>query len=273
MKLIRYFFRRFAFLYTKYRLNVAAAGLAYYIMMTFFPLLICIYSLLGNNYEWAMRVIEFVAPLLPARAVEYTMSFMDYVSENYSLLMMLLALSVILITASAAFRSLENTIGAMQGKRRYEGVMFFLFSIILSLGFTITIYLAILAMFFGNNIIRSINLYLPFLNIGNVWVSLRYLLLFGVAFAILILIFEICKSKDQHYSTAFGALTATGILVGISAVFSTFINFSIKYPLIYSSLASLILLMFWLYCCCQAVYCGAAVNIVLRDMKEETSKS
>ena len=91
-----------------------------------------------------MRVIEFVAPLLPARAVEYTMSFMGYVSENYSMLMMLLALSIILITASAAFRSLENTIGAMQGKRRYEGIIFFLFSIMLSLGFTITIYLAII---------------------------------------------------------------------------------------------------------------------------------
>lgn len=252
-------------------MSVAAAGLAYYIMMTFFPLLICIYSLLGNNYEWAMRVIEFVAPLLPTRAVEYTMSFMGYVSENYSLLMMLLALSIILITASAAFRSLENTIGAMQGKRRYEGIVFILFSIILSLGFTLTIYLAIVAMFFGNNIIRSINLYLPFLNIGNIWVSLRYLLLFGVAFAILTLIFEICKSKDQRYSTAVGALSATGILVGISAAFSSFINYSIKYPLVYSSLASLILLMFWLYCCCQAVYCGAAINIAIRDIKQETS--
>ena len=217
-----------------------------------------------------MRVIEFVAPLLPAKAVEFTMSFMSYVSENYNLLMMFLALSVILMTASAAFRSLENTIGAMQGKQRYEGIVFYLFSIILSLGFTLTIYLAILAMFFFFFFIRSINLYLPFLNIGNIWVSLRYLLMFGVAFAILTLIFEICKSKDQHYSTVFGALSATGMLVGISAVFSSFINFSIKYPIIYSSLASLILLMFWLYCCCQAVYCGAAVNIVLRDMKQET---
>lgn len=271
MKRINSFLRQFAFLYTKYRLNVAAAGLAYYIMMTFFPLLICIYSLLGNNYEWAMRVIEFLAPLLPVKAVEYTMSFMGYVSENYSLLMMMLALSVILVTASAAFRSLENTIGAMQGRRRYDGLVFFLFSVLLSLVFTVTIYLAIVAMFFGNNIIRSINLYLPFLNIASVWVHLKYLLLFGVAFVILTLVFEVCKSRDQHYSTAFGALAATALLVGISAVFSTFINYSIKYPLVYSSLASLILLMFWLYCCCQAVYCGAAVNITLRNMKQETS--
>ena len=215
--------------------------------------------------------MDFIAPLLPAKAVEYVMSFIEYVSDNYSILMLLMAFSVIIVTASAAFRSLENTIGAMQGKRRYEGYVFFLFSILLSLGFTVTIYLAIVAMFFGGNILRSINVYLPFINAGNIWVNLRYLLLFGVAFAILLLIFEICKSKDQRYSTVFGALTATVMLVGISAVFSTFINVSIKYPLVYSSLASLILLMFWLYCCCQAIYCGAAVNIVLRDMKQETS--
>ena len=215
--------------------------------------------------------MDFIAPLLPAKAVEYVMSFIEYVSDNYSILMLLMAFSVIIVTASAAFRSLENTIGAMQGKRRYEGYVFFLFSILLSLGFTVTIYLAIVAMFFGGNILRSINVYLPFINAGNIWVNLRYLLLFGVAFAILLLIFEICKSKDQRYSTVFGALTGTVMLVGISAVFSTFINVSIKYPLVYSSLASLILLMFWLYCCCQAIYCGAAVNIVLRDMKQETS--
>ena len=38
--------------------------------------------------------------------------------------------------------------------------------------------------------------------------------------------------------------------------------------MVYGSLASLILLMLWLYFCSLVIYCGAAFNIVLRDMKE-----
>ena len=62
---------------------------------------------------------------------------------------------------------------------------------------------------------------------------------------------------------------ATLLMVGVSALFSLFINASIKYPLLYSSLASLILIMFWLYCCCLVVYTGAAINIALWKSRQE----
>ena len=60
-------------------------------------------------------------------------------------------------------------------------------------------------------------------------------------------------------------------LVVMSWIFSGFIAVSTRYPLVYGSLASLILLMFWLYLCCQIIYLGAALNIALRDVqgKEE----
>ena len=57
----------------------------------------------------------------------------------------------------------------------------------------------------------------------------------------------------------------------VSLVFSLIINQSANYPLVYGSLASLILLMLWLYSSCTVIYCGAAVNIVLRDIAGEDS--
>lgn len=237
--------------------------------MTFFPLIISIYTLLGNNYEQAVRVVEFLQPVLPEQAYEKVLWFMSYVSENYSIPMMVFSLSVIVFTASAGIRSLETSIGQMQGRRRYEGFFFFFFSIALSLAFLFLVYFAIVSMFLGESVLSHVSIVLPFVRLDDVWLWIRYPLLFVLAFLLNLIIYQVCKSREDSYSTVPGALLATLSLVGISALFSLFINASVKYPLIYSSMASLILIMFWIYYCCLAVYFGAVVNIALRDAKAE----
>ena len=267
--IIRRFFRHLLDLFNTHQLTTSAAGLSYYITMTFFPLLICLYTLLGNNYDQAVRVIEFLQPLVPERSYSAITGYMEYVSENYSITMMVLALSVILFTASAGVRSLETTIGRMQGRQRYEGVFFFFFSVVLSLAFLFTIYFGIVVMFTGESMLSHVSIALPYLQIDDVWVNMRYPLLFVLTFILNILTYLVCRSREQRYSVVPGALMATLLMVGVSALFSLFINASIKYPLLYSSLASLILIMFWLYCCCLVVYTGAAINIALWKSRQE----
>lgn len=266
---MKIFFRRFGELYLDHRIPVAAAALSYDITMTFFPTLICLYTLLGNRYDSAERALEFLVGVLPESTMEYIRTFVNYVSNNYSVLMMLMAFSVILVTSSAAFRNLETTIGRMQGGTRFEGYVFFLFSVLIALVFVLTVYLAIIAMFMGENVISLVNRYFEDFHLEYYWSYLRYILLFAVSFVMVFLIFELCKRKEDHYSTLPGTLVATLALVGVSIVFSFIINASIKYPLVYSSLSSIILLMFWCYCGCMSIYCGAVTNIAIRDIKEE----
>ena len=57
--------------------------------------------------------------------------------------------------------------------------------------------------------------------------------------------------------------------MGVSVAFSAFIGASARYPLVYGSLASVILLMLWLYTCCMMIFCGAALNVALRDQHRE----
>ena len=75
--------------------------------------------------------------------------------------------------------------------------------------------------------------------------------------------------EDISIYTEDGALAATLAMVGVSIAFSLFIGASARYPLVYGSLASVILLMFWLYTACVVIYCGAAVNIALRNVRDE----
>ena len=48
-----------------------------------------------------------------------------------------------------------------------------------------------------------------------------------------------------------------------------FIAASAKYPLVYGSIASVILLIFWLYLCSLMLIMGMVLNIVLRDREEK----
>ena len=50
--------------------------------------------------------------------------------------------------------------------------------------------------------------------------------------------------------------------------FRYYYGVSVKYPLVYGSLAALILLMVWFYFNGLVFFCGAALNICIRDGKE-----
>ena len=157
----------------------------------------------------------------------------------------------------------------MQGGRRFEGYAFFVTSIVLALLFLAVMYLSIIFVFFGERLLDFVNRLVPAVDISNSWSYLRYIILFLLTFIIIILIYELCKRKEDRYSTILGAIVSTTGLAGLSLLFSAVINSSIKYPIVYSSLASLILLMFWLYCCCQALYVGAVINVSRRDIRKK----
>ncbi|MDO5445937.1 MAG: YihY/virulence factor BrkB family protein [Eubacteriales bacterium] len=257
----------------RYRIPVASAGLAYYLTMTLFPIIIILYSMLGHNYDAAMRFISYFSELLPGNVLEYIGKFLNYVTGNHSKLMILFAYSVILITASASLRSLQTTIGFMQGGGIVRGFPFFLMSIGMSLVFVVLIYMGIIALFFGENLIALINRYTTFFHLEYYWVYLRFVLLFVVVFVILVLIYLMCRGKKNGYSVVPGAFLATVALIAVSLFFSVFINQSSKYPIVYSSLSGAIILMFWLYCCCVSIYAGAIVNIARRDIKREKQRN
>ena len=261
--------REIARLYSEKRIPRAAAALSYYMTMTIFPLIICLYSLLGNNYAKAMQIIDFLDDFLSAETTRTIKSFIVYVSMSHSTAMFFAGLTVVLTSASAAVRTLQGTIGEMQGGRRFQGLHDFLFSLIFSLAFLASMYFGIVVMFTGRDFIELLNGWLPFIDISSSWQWIRFLLLGGIMLVIFYGIYQVSKRRRDRYPILPGALFATLGVVGMSWIFSVFIAASTRYPLVYGSLASLILLMVWLFLCCQVIYLGAALNISLQSVKKD----
>lgn len=259
------FIKNFIRIYSDNQLPIASAALSYYFTMTFFPLIICLYTMLGNSYERAMRILQFIRGFVSDETMSLIEDFMSYVAANNSPAMMVAGLAVLVTSASAASRSIQTTIGRMQGGVKFKAVMYFVFSVIFSLVLLAAIYFAMLVMLTGRQFIKAVNELLPFIDISRSWNWMRFIVLAGIFFVLIWGVYEAAKRNIDDYSTFPGTLVTTVVLVVFSLVFSEFIGHSARYPLVYGSLASLILLMLWLYSCCVVIYSGAAINIALRD--------
>lgn len=254
-------------IYGEKRIPKASAALSYYLTMTIFPLIVCLYSLLGENYLRALEVVDFVEQFLSAETTRALRSFLLHVAVTNKQGLLIAGVTVLLTSSSAAVRTLQSTIGEIQGGQRFQGLMDLLFSVVFSVAFLAAMYFAILVMFTGRDFLELINGYLPFVDVSQSWRWVRFLLLGGIELVIFWGVYEASKRRSDKYATLPGAILATVAMVIMSFVFSLFIAASTKYPLVYGSLASLILLMFWLHLCCQIIFIGAALNVVLRDLK------
>lgn len=253
-------------IYRGNRLNTASAALSYYLTMTVFPLLISLYTMLGNSYESALRIVRLARGILAPDTISLIEEFLDYISANNSPAMLIAGLLVLISYASSALRSLQGTLSTMQGGHKYSGLRHFAFSVIFSLVFLSAMYFAVLVMLSGGKFITLINKALPFLDISGAWVFIRFVALAGIFFVVVWSIYEMPKTTEDSYATHIGAALAALAMLVVSMVFSFVISSSSNYPLVYGSLASIILLMLWLYSCCTVIYCGAVVNIALRDI-------
>lgn len=271
-KIVR-FVKNFIRIYTDTQVTIASAALSYYFTMTFFPLIICLYTMLGNSYDQAMRIVQFLKSFASEEAIDLISDFLVYVASNNSPAMMVAGLAVLVTSASAASRSIQTTIGRMQGGVKFKAFMYFAFSILFSLVFLAAIYFAMLVMLTGRQFITTVNKLLPFIDISHSWNWMRFLVMGGIFFVLVWGVYETAKRNCDEYSTFPGTVVTTVALVAESLLFSVFIGRSAKYPLVYGSLASLILLMLWLYSCCLIIYVGAAVNIALRDMRQQTEST
>jgi YihY family inner membrane protein len=245
----------------------ASAALSYYLTMTIFPLIICLYALFGQNYQVAMKVFNYLEQFLTPSGGELIKSFLMHVADTGGHTVLIAAITMLVASASAAVRVLQGTISEMQGGHRFRATTDYFVSFALAVALLLAVYLSMVVLLTGRRFLDwaqqsfSINL------AESWWLSARFTLLGGVAFLLFWGIFGFTRPRNDKYLVLPGAVLATVGVVLMSTLFSRLIASSARYSLVYGSLASLILLMLWLYLICQAIFVGAALNIALRDRK------
>jgi membrane protein len=109
---------------------------------------------------------------------------------------------------------------------------------------------------------------LPLKALSLLWGVLRYVLLFSCMLLLVLMLYWIgSPEKLRGWGLIFSAMLTSVVLVLGSAVFSGFIVLSTRYSVVYGSLASLMILLVWLYFCGNMLLSGALAGrlLFLRD--------
>ena len=260
-------------IYVKKMVARASAALSYYLTMTIFPLIICLYALFGQSYQLAMNLFNYLEQFLSPSADELIKSFLLHVAGTSGRTVLVAAITMLVISASAAVRVLQGTINEMQGGHRFRAVTDFLISFALAVALLLAVYLSMVVLLTGHWFLDWAQQTFSIRLADQSWVWTRFILLGGIAFLLFWGMFGFMRPRNDRYLVLPGALLATLGIVAISTIFSRLIASSTRYSLVYGSLASLILLMLWLYLICQAIFVGASLNIAVRDRKRRRHNS
>lgn len=242
----------------------SAAALAYSLTLSLFPLLICLSGLLGLVHLEFGATGNLLQGLLPEGVLATLRDFMLYVDKNSTLPLFVGGLALLVTTSAMAYRTLSAAMADIQGESRFSGLAGGLFSFLFSLIFLAVIYVSVIIILTGQWFIRLLS---DHFDLGVAlfdWQWLRFFLLFLILFLIFALLYRLTVPKERpprHVLT--GACVAAAAMVVVSIAFSACIGLSTRYPLVYGSLASVVILMLWFYVFGTVLIGGSIINLMI----------
>lgn len=254
-------------IYLKNHVSRSAAELSYFLTLSFFPMLICLHAMLLKFLPNLTVMLDEFKNLVPQESLKAITEYLEYVSAHNNKALLTAGILGTATTSAASFRSIHSIMGEIQGVSRFRGIFTLIFSFAFSLIFLAACYFAAVVMVTGNWLLSYVASVFPAVAELAFWNWLRFPLMLVIFILIIYGIYRITAPSYIRGTFFPGAITAAVVLVLVSVLFSWFISMSSRYPLIYGSLASIIIFMLWMYVCGQILIMGNALNVVLRRHK------
>lgn len=266
-----YFLREGLTLYFDCRLSQAAACFAYFVLLTIFPVLICVSYVLGMASIDIYTVITQFDPFLPDIALDAISSYLRYLTYHQTPGLFIAGLIACWFSASAAYRTIARVIADVF--RAPSGSIFrdLIASVIFPIGLLLALDISVVVVVTGQQTLDFLAEKLPFLGqFLSLWGWLRYVLLFAIFFLFILSVLVMAAPRGiLRRPLIVSSFIATLALVASSGLFSWFIGISSRYSLVYGSLVSIIVLLIWLYLCGNILFLAIAfTGVWYRDKKK-----
>jgi len=254
-------------IYLTHRASRSAAQLAYFLILSVFPLLICVNAFIGLLELDISAILQAAADFLPYDSLEILEEYITYITTNQSHALLWAGVAMTLFSAASAFRALVQIMEEIYDcKGAQGGIRQFISSLLFSILFLATIYLSLAVLLTGGWLFQHIEQMVP---VGTValpwaWQWLRFIILFCLVLVFVLLAYRLAAphGTSAQPPILLGGLISALALVVFSGLFSWFIGLSSRYSLIYGSLASIIILLVWLYLCGNILIFGCIINYI-----------
>ncbi|SFK21490.1 membrane protein [Halobacillus dabanensis] len=249
-----------------------AAQLAYFFLLSLFPFMIFLLTLLGYLHIDENRVLAFVSTYAPPETFDMITSNVSSLlrSENGSLL------SIGLVgTLWAASNGVNAIMRAFNRAHDVEENRSFIVSRLIAIILTIAMILVIAIAFLLPVLGHTIGVYLfSFFGLSesflSLWNGLRWVISSIIFFIVLSFLYVTAPNKRLKYrDTVAGAVFATFSWQLVSLMFSFYVGNLGNFSATYGSLGGVIVLMIWFYISGIVIILGGEINAMAHHRRTE----
>lgn len=248
-----------------------AANAGYFIVLSVFPALVLILSLLRYTALDAGDFLELLSGFLPEALLPSAQKLIVSMYAHTSTAMVSLSAVGALWSSSRGVYGLLTGLNTIYGVGENRG---YVYTRVVSMGYTVA-FLAVLVVtlvfgVFGEQLME----YLPpakgalGIFMAEV-VDFRFLLMLLLQTALFTAMYTVLPNRKNKVSESFpGAVLASLGWLIFTRLFSYYVDHYSRYSSIYGSVYALALSMLWLYCCLSIVFYGGALNALLLQENE-----
>ena len=253
-----------------------SAALTYYLLFAIFPLLIFVSTLLGVLELDIASITAVLAPILPSDVVDIIRTYLEYVAANQSRQLLWFSLIFSIWFPMRSTGCLMHSLRKAFGRSAPENILLgqlrtLLFTIwmIFVLGLTLALVVV------GRRALYFLSGFLPLSETFiSVWGYLRFIIL-GLVMAISLgILYQLALGQRRPLREVLpgvGSSLAAWLL--LSMAFSYYVENMARYAQLYGSIATIVVVLLWLYMSGQVLILGAELSASLIHRKKHAAPS
>ena len=253
-----------------------SAALTYYLLFAIFPLLIFVSTLLGVLELDIASITAVLTPILPSDVVDIIRTYLEYVAANQSRQLLWFSLVFSIWFPMRSTGCLMHSLRKAFGRSAPENILLgqlrtLLFTIwmIFVIGLTLTLVVV------GRRALYFLSGFLPLSETFiSVWGYLRFIIL-GLVMAISLgILYQLALGQRRPLREVLpgvGSSLAAWLL--LSMAFSYYVENMARYAQLYGSIATIVVVLLWLYMSGQVLILGAELSASLIHRKKHAAPS
>ncbi|MEJ6399595.1 YihY/virulence factor BrkB family protein [Nicoliella lavandulae] len=252
--------------YKDANISDSAVVVAYYLLLSIFPLLFILGSILSFANISSMDITNYLHPFLPPQINETLSPIITTAlsggGKQLSVGIIITIWSASRVTA-ALKRTVDNAYGVVNERGAFITRIFsFLWMMLIIVGITLVLIFFNLSNRFVLRFLHVPDFVFEFIGMIRVPVSITFL------FLILMFMYYLVPAAATKFKYVWlGTLTATVGMILLSQGFSLYLTYFAKSFSTYKALGTFIILMFWLYFIGTLILIGAVINATFQEMK------
>ena len=253
-----------------------SAARTYYLLFAIFPLLIFVSTLLGVLELDIASITAVLAPILPSDVVDIIRTYLEYVAANQSRQLLWFSLVFSIWFPMRSTGCLMHSLRKAFGRSAPENILLGqLRTLLFTIWMIFVIGLTLALVVVGRRALYFLSGFLPLSETFiSVWGYLRFIIL-GLVMAISLgILYQLALGQRRPLREVLpgvGSSLAAWLL--LSMAFSYYVENMARYAQLYGSIATIVVVLLWLYMSGQVLILGAELSASLIHRKKHAAPS